>query len=156
MKIDAESLNGKIMEGGIWKVNVGRNRTEEGGSSWAADGSFHQPASFRPVVFGSAAPLVLNGGFEQVSEMKELPVQKWVSGNTPVLFPVGWSLHGNSVGTLTIRKDDVHSEKQACQVEKGWITSYFDAKTGDTLHIDFWAKGEGLTLMLFRSAGGGS
>lgn len=158
MKIKASSLNAGILDGGIWKLNVARSRRPDGGegSSWSGDGSSHQPASFRPIVFGNKLPLVQNGGFEEATEVKTLG--KWVSGNTPALLPTGWKPHEAQVGTLTVVTDDVHSGKQACKVEKGWITSYFAADTGDRLHIDFWAKGEGIDLMLFqygRNADGG-
>jgi hypothetical protein len=150
MKIKASSLNARICEGGIWKLNVARSRRPDGGegSSWAPDGASHQPASFRPIVFGSQPPLVQNGGFEQATEVKTLG--KWTSGNSPPLLPTGWKPHEAYVGTLTMVTGDVHSGKQACKVEKGWITSYFAANTGDTLHIDFWAKGEGVELLLFQ------
>jgi hypothetical protein len=91
---------------------------------------------------------VQNGGFEQATEVQTLG--KWTSGNSPPLLPTGWKPHEAYVGTLTVVTDDVHSGKQACKVEKGWITSYFAANTGDTLHIDFWAKGEGVELLLFQ------
>jgi hypothetical protein len=150
MKIKASSLNAEIRDGGIWKLNVARSRRPDGGegSSWAADGSCHQPASFRPIVFGSNPPLVQNGGFEQALEVKTLG--KWLSGNSPPLLPAGWKPHETYVGTLTVVTGDVHSGKQACKVEKGWITSYFAANTGDRLHVDFWAKGEGVDLLLFQ------
>ncbi|MCG2661675.1 MAG: DUF4838 domain-containing protein [Kiritimatiellae bacterium] len=151
MKIKAGSLNAKIANGGIWKINIARarNSDEKEASSWAVDGAFHQPASFRPVVFGSA--LLKNGGFEKITEREAMPKKGWVSGNTPVILPDGWSLHDHYAGMLTMTEDDVHSGKLACELEKGWITAYFDANTGDTLHVEFWAKGNGsINLMLFQ------
>lgn len=68
------------------------------------------------------------------------------------MFPTGWSLHEHYTGRLTILEKDVRSGQHACKVENGgWISSYFDAATGDTLHIGFWAKGGGsIDLMLFQ------
>ena len=148
--ISSQTLRAGILDGGIWKLNVARNRRSDGGesSSWSGDGSSHQPAGFRPIVFGSQPPLVLNGGFEKATEVKS--VGKWSFGNTPARLPNGWRPHEGHVGTLTVVNQDVHSGKQACKVEKGWITSYLAASTGDTLHIDFWAKGEAIDLMLFQ------
>ena len=151
MKIKAASLDAKIARGGIWKMNVGRCRRPGGGeiSSWADDGAFHQPAGFRPVVFGGA--LLKNGGFEKVAKKEKMPVKGWLSGNTPVIFPDGWSLHEGNPGMLTMTADEVHSGKMACELKKGWITSYFDANTGDTLHVEFWAMGNGsINLLLFH------
>ncbi len=151
MKIRADSLNARIADGGAWKINVARCRRPEKGeiSSMAADGARHQPTSFRSAVFGK--PLLKNGGFEKVAIKEALPVKGWLSGNTPIIFPNDWSLHGGNKGTLTMTGDDVHSGKLACALQNGWITSYFEANTGDTLQTEFWAKGDGsMSLLLFH------
>ncbi|MBI4026538.1 MAG: DUF4838 domain-containing protein [Verrucomicrobia bacterium] len=157
MKIKAGSLNAKIMNGGIWKINIARSRHSDEGeaSSWAVDGAFHQTASFRPVVFGSA--LIQNGGFETTVEVKNEADKKfygcsdWKFGNDPILFPVHWALLDNHSGTLTLTHDGVHSGKNALKIEGGWTANYFSAATGDELHFDFWAKGEDdVALMLFQ------
>jgi hypothetical protein len=156
MKISAASLNSKILETGIWKMNILRNRQalDNGGYSTLGIGKFNNPASYRTVIFGGE-PLVKNGGFEKViplrtpSELKWLGRPGWTYGNEPPLFPFGWSLH--NPGKMTIITDDVHSGKNALKLEKGCIFNDFPVSTGEALHIEFWAEGENtLDVMFFQ------
>jgi hypothetical protein len=159
LRIPYSSLETKVVKGDSWKVNVARSRKRLGKqneySSWT-DGGFAQPGSFRTVVFGAEPAPLQNGGFENVQELTDEKdkvrfLGKWQSGNEPALIPVDWRLHEAHPGKITIVHDDVHSGKNACQIEQGWIHQMFVASTNEKLHIEFWAKGQNsVQLMLFQ------
>jgi len=160
VRIPFSTFGTEAVEGSAWKVNIGRSRRVKGvateNSSWT-DGHFHQVNSFRTMVFGDKPALLGNGGFEQLSEIKSdadrsfHSIGQWELGNTPAIFPVGWSLHDAHPGKLTMVSDDVRSGKWAAKVEHGWIFKGFDVTPGAALKISFWAKGnEMLKTMLFQ------
>ena len=156
LKIPYDSLKTKVTEGDSWKVNFARSRRVDEKveySSWT-DGGFAQPGSFRTVVFGAEPSPLQNGGFETVQELTDEKAQArflrgWESGNDPVLAPIGWSLHESHPGKITIIHDDVHSGKNACKIENGWMHQVFSAATDDKLQLEFWAKGQGSVQLMF-------
>ena len=166
MRIDAASLGTTIRDGARWRMNVARARRVGGVrefSSWA-DGTFHQPDSFRTVVFAQA--LVRNGGFEEVIDLKNPALMKrygrkgWQYGNTPPQLPRFWNLHGGHPGTATVVTRDARAGRRAWQIDNGWVQQALSGPiaVGAKLGVQFWAKGTGtLTVAVYqykRDAGG--
>ena len=161
LRLDAAALGAATGDGQRWRACLARTRRAGGQpeySTWS-DGAFHQPASFRPVVFGGA-PRLRNGGFEETvtvndDRLKRIHLrQGWEYGNEPVLFPAGWGLHEGHPGKATLLAEGAHAGRYAWRIEKGgWIHQLFPAATGETLGLHFWARGQGeTTVMLFQYA----
>lgn len=158
MKIPADIIGGDIIEGGSWKMDVGRvRRLEEGfeASSWF-DGMFHRPENFRRVSF--SRPLIKNSRFDEVAEMRTdadfrrhatTRWQLWEYGNEPALMALDWRLSSSRGGKITFLTDDVFSGRHSVKIDDGNMHQQLDGeiKGGDLLRISFAAKGKGRILM---------
>ena len=145
---------------GQWKMNVARGRKAGGArehSTWF-DGAYHQPASFRTVVFG-AEGVIQNGGFEDVITLDTPALVKrygragWRYGHTPPQLPRRWFLHGGHPGTATVVTDGAHAGRRAWKVDGGWVQQSMAGRIppNATLRIAFWARGTGtLKVALYQ------
>lgn len=160
MCLQAASFGAPIREGGRWLMTVARGRKAAGGrehSTWT-DGVYHQPSSFRAVVFG-AQPIVRNGGFEALVELTTDAARTqydrpgWTHGNEPAVVPESWSLHSGRTGRSTVIRDGVRSGRSAWQLQDGWVAQRLalPAATPETeVEIRFWAKGSAkLTVAMY-------
>jgi len=150
LRLRAKSIGAAIRDGGQWKVNVARSRKAAGArehSTWF-DGAYHQPSSFRNVVFGTEG-ILQNGGFEELTVLDtDLLLKhygrKWTFGNNPPRLPRFWYLHEAQRGTATV-VEDAHSGRSAWCVERGWVHQRLRTRLRPDrpLRIEFWAKGKG-------------
>jgi len=160
LRLRAASIGAAIQDMGQWKMNVARTRragdTREP-SSWF-DGTYHQPASFRTVVFGTEG-IIQNGGFEDIMTLDtERLLERydrpgWHHGNSPPRLPRRWFLHGGHPGTATVVTDGVHSGQRAWKIEDGWVQQSMASRFAPNgkLRIQFWARGEGrLTVAIYQ------
>lgn len=79
MKLPAESLGGRIEDGDVWLMNVGRARPGREWSSWG-DGSSHDPGAFRRVVFGEC--VLENGNFSALEPAARWQRERGVAGDS--------------------------------------------------------------------------
>ena len=150
LRLRAASIGAAIRDGGQWKMNVARSRKAGGArehSTWF-DGAYHQPSSFRTVVFG-AEGVIQNGGFEDLIDLDtDLLLKRygrqWAFGNTPPRVPRSWYLHDAQRGTATV-VEDAHSGRYAWCVERGWVQQRMRTRLPPDrpLRVEFWAKGKG-------------
>ena len=150
LRLRASSMGAAIRDMGQWKMNIGRSRKAAGArehSTWF-DGAYHQPASFRTVVFGRQA-IIQNGGFEDLVELNTDALLKrhgrgWTFTDSPPRVPRSWFLHEQHKGTATVVAD-AHSGEWAWQVTDGWFHQRMSLRLSNDrpLRIEFWAKGRG-------------
>ena len=164
LRLRAASIGAAIRDRAQWKMNVARGRKAGGTrehSSWF-DGAFHQPASFRTVVFG-AEGIIQNGGFEDIVTLDSPALLKrygragWRYGHTPPRLPRRWFLHGGHPGKATVVTEGVHRGRHAWQVDNGWVQQRMAGRLDPnaTLRIRFWARGQGrLTVAVYQYKGG--
>lgn len=164
MRLRASSLGTEIRDGDRWKATIGRMRRAGGAresSTWM-DGSFHQPASFRAVVFGDQG-VIQNGGFEDVfvldtkALLRQFGRKGWRYGTDPPRLPRSWYLHDGHPGSASLVEDGAHSGRRAWRIEDGWVHQRMTGQLSrdQSIRVQFWARGQGkmtVAVYLYRQA----
>lgn len=156
MKVPAEALGAVVRDGDRWKMDVGRVRKAGGepeeASTWM-DGSFHNPDSFRNIVFSS--PIIANGRFEEIFVMdSESRLRRrrsnWEYLNDPPANAPGWTLNNSTRGIIKIVDENTFSGSYSLQISaqegnRAEVYTWMNAELeeGDRLNISFAARGEG-------------
>jgi hypothetical protein len=167
IRVPTAVLGVSIREGDQWKVNVARGRKTgdvREHSTWF-DGAFHQPSSFRTVVFG-AEPFLRNGGFEETIALttplllRQHDRSGWRHGSDPPRLPRFWGLHSGQVGLSEIVEGGQHSGRRAWRIKGGWVQQAIGRKLvrDATFRVRFHARGSGkleVAMYLYEDTGDG-